>query len=144
MDEERAGWAAGLLLLLPLFAYALIPNVVAYFAPRRLVRKFDEMGGPFRLFAGGIQFALNALVVLPVLYGAVFVIDFFAFHWIYALVHFLALPWLGLFAWHYRLWCIKWRGARRFARASRTEGEMREAIDLRKRLWRRLDEELNV
>lgn len=140
----RVLWAAGLLLLLPLFAYALIPNVVAYFAPRRLVRKFDEMGGPFRLFAGGIQFALNALVVLPVMYGAVFVIDFFVFHWIYALVHFLALPWLGLFAWHYRLWCIKWRGARRFARASRTEEEMQEAIALRNRLWQRLDEVLNV
>ena len=128
-----------MVLLLPLFVYALIPNVVAYFAPKRIVGKFDAMGGPFRLFAGGIQFALNALLVLPILYGAVFVIDLFSYHWIYAVAHLLALPWLGVFAWHYRLWYIKWRGERRFARAASC-GDMQEAIRLRESLWSRLDE----
>ncbi len=132
-------WAAIMVLLLPLFVYALIPNVVAYFAPKRIVGKFDAMGGPFRLFAGGIQFALNALLVLPILYGAVFVIDLFSYHWIYAVAHLLALPWLGVFAWHYRLWYIKWRGERRFARAASC-GDMQEAIRLRESLWSRLDE----
>lgn len=123
---------------LSLFAYSLIPNIAAFYAPKNIVRKFSEKGSVFAMFAGGIQFALNTILVLPICYAVVFLIDLFACHWIYAVAHLLALPWLGVFAWYYRIWFIKWRSQRRFAKALK-HPDMQQAVAIRKRIWQTLD-----
>lgn len=128
----------GLLLLSPIFLFALIPNVIAFYAPRKLVDKLAAQGPKFKMFASGIQFILNSIIVLPICYTAVFLIDLFSFNWIIALVHLLALPWLGIFAWHYRLAWIKWRGLGRYLKAFK-HTDMRNAVEKRRDLWRRLD-----
>lgn len=125
-------------LLFPLFVYALIPNIVAFFAPKGIVRKFNEKGSVFRMFAGGVQFALNSILVLPLCYAVVFVIDWFAVHWIYAVAHIVILPWIGLFAWYYRIFFIKWRSERRFRRVMKSD-DMQLAIELRRRIWQTID-----
>lgn len=126
------------LVALPLFLFALIPNIAAFYAPKRIVRKFAEKGSAFAMFAGGIQFALNTILVLPVCYTVVFAADWLAFNWIFALCHLCALPWLGLFAWYYRILFIKWNSMRRFAKALK-QTDMQQAVELRKKIWQTLD-----
>lgn len=138
---RQVAGGVGFLVLLPLFLFALIPNVAAYYAPKRLVRRFEEMGSAFKMFAGGVQFVLNSIVVLPLCYAAVFVADLLLIHWAFAVAHLLLLPWLGVGAWHYRIWWIKWRSVNRYERARR-RGEMKEAEELRRKIWRKLDEAL--
>lgn len=128
-------------LLLPLFVIALIPNIIAFWAPKRVVRKFEAMGSVFKMFTGGIQFALNALFVLPLCYFAVFVADFFIFNWIVAVLHTLTLPWLGLFAWYYRLYFIKWRSTRHFEKI-KNNSDIQQATALRRNLWQWLDNKI--
>lgn len=123
------------LLLLPVFVLSLIPNIAAFFAPKRMVAKFNQLGGPFRMFAGGIQFAVNSVLVLPILYVSVFVADWFLFNWIVALCHLLALPWLGVFAWYYRIFFIKWQSEWRFYKASK-QPDMIEAKAIRQHVWK--------
>lgn len=126
------------LFLLPVFIFALIPNVAAYFAPRRIVEKFNQKGDAFRMFAGGIQFTLNSVLVLPILYAVVFVVDWILVGWIAALCHLLALPWLGLFAWYYRILFIKWKSEYRFYKALKNK-DMQDAVKLRAHLWKLMD-----
>lgn len=126
------------LILLPLFVVALIPNIAAFFAPKRLVAKFNQMGGPFKMFASGIQFILNSIVVLPILYAVVFALDWIAFNWIVAVVHLPLMPWLGVFAWYYRIYFIKWKSQFRFNRALRNK-DMQEAVKNRTYLWKLMD-----
>lgn len=138
------GRGLGLLLLLPLFLFALVPNIIIYFAPEKLVRKFQAMGGTFVMFVGGLRFITTALFSAPLCYLLTFVADGCLLGWNYwwiALLHLCALPWLGLFAWRYRIRVLKWWSE---IRLHHQEVKAQEVRELRKLLWDRLDKIVKV
>lgn len=137
------GRAIAAIVLFPLFVFALIPNLILYWAPRRLVRLFKEKGGSFVMFTGGIQYILTSLITAPVCYSVVFVLDWCLLNWWLALIHLCAQPWLGVFAWHYRLQFIKWKSELRFHRLGKY-GKVDELYALRKEIWTALNVLLNV
>ena len=131
-----------LLVMLPLYLFALIPHILIFYAPQPLVKKFDKKGNEFTaytMFAGGIRYAVSALFSIPVCYGAVFVVDWCLMNFWIALLHVMMLPVLGRFAWYYRLYFIKLRGVFRYRRGLKRGGEYREWKERRSRLFDKLE-----
>lgn len=128
-SRQLAIQAAALVVLFPLFVFALYPNVLAYLAPRPAVEKYRKMGGPFVMFQGGVQLGLNALLIVPLAYLIVFIIDILLIGIFPALVHLALLAPLGLFAWRYSRDFKRIRGYFRFRRGRFGEiGELRERL----------------
>jgi 1-acyl-sn-glycerol-3-phosphate acyltransferase len=126
------------LLLLPLFLVSLMPNILIFSAPELINRtKVTD-----KMFYGSIRIGLSVLFTIPVFYSL-----FFALCWIItgmfwiALIYLLILPFLGLFAWHYRKAFIKWKSEIRFHRLDK-QGKMRKLPFLRKTIYSFLDENL--
>lgn len=103
-----------LVLLLPLYIFAMWPHLIIFYAPSGITKKFEKMGGPFKMFVGGVRFIVSALISIPILYILVFVIDIIFFDFGLAIIHFLLLSILGRFAWYYRKNFIKFRGLCKF------------------------------
>ena len=103
-----------LVLLLPLYIFALWPHIFIFYAPTKLTNKFEKMGGPFKMFVGGVRFVVSALFSIPIFYLLVFIIDLIFFDLGLAIIHFLLLTILGRFAWYYRKYFIKFMGLCKF------------------------------
>lgn len=121
----------------PLFVLSLIPNILLFLSPFLFTKKLKAGDGHARMFVGGVRFALNALLVLPLAYIATFLLEGFLCDWIYAAIHTLCLPFLGLFAWGYRKLFICTKRALRFNSA--IKGGLSATADLRKKLFEKLD-----
>ncbi len=97
------------LLLLPLFIFSLIPNILIYAAPYLVTRKLADTRFRATIYLG------VSLITIPLVY-----ILFFVAEWlltdcaIFALVHTAILPVLGIFAWNYKIAAIKLRAKIRF------------------------------
>ena len=132
-----------LLCLLPVFLYTLIPNILIMLAPIPLCKKMDKIGGPFVMFKGGVQIVISSLVTAPILYIAVFVLEFIYLGWMTATLHFIMQPWLLIYAWTYYeyarkyLSLIRFKFGTLFARGKERASGLRA---LRGSLWSKLDE----
>lgn len=124
----------GMLAALPLFVFALIPNILVYLAPKLMTRRIEDI-----MLHGGINLAISVLVTMPLLYISMFfVTQGVTGSWIAAGVHFLALPWLAVFAWNYSRWFLKWMKGWRFHRLD-SVGKLDVLRDLRNRIYASLD-----
>ncbi len=130
--------ACAFVLLFPIYLFALIPNILLYYIPKPMADKFKNKGGNMALFAGGIQIVVDSLLVLPITYLLVFIADCFILNWWMGLIHLLALPCLGIFAWHYRLSFIKWCSRWRFQQLTKNDN-FKQIIALRKHIRKQLD-----
>lgn len=132
-----------LLVMLPLYLFALIPHILIFYAPEPLAKKFTAKGNDFTaytMFVSGIRYVVSALFSMPICYGAVFVVDWCLMNFWVALLHVMMLPVLGRFAWYYRLYFIKLRGVFRYRRGLKRGGEYREWKERRSRLFDKLEE----
>lgn len=132
-----------LLCLLPVFLYTLIPNILILLAPIPLCKKMDKIGGPFVMFKGGVQIVISSLVTAPILYIAVFILEFIYLGWMTATLHFILQPWLLIYAWSYYeyarkyLCLIRFKLGTLFARGKKRAAGLRA---IRSSLWSKLDE----
>lgn len=121
----------------PLFLLSLIPNILLFLSPFMVTNKLKAGDGHAQMFVGGVRFALNSLIVLPVAYLLTFLIEGLLCGWIFAAVHTICLPLLGLFAWGYRKLFIYTKRELRFQKAKK--GPLAAIVDLRKNLFDKLD-----
>jgi hypothetical protein len=136
--------ALALLLLSPLYLVALWPHWIIFQAPNLVTPKFEAMGATFKMFIGGVRYLLSALITIPVCYVGVFLIDFPFIGWFWALMHFLILPYLMIFAWFYRKWYIKWRGQWHFIYNVKRDKNLAALQKDRNLLFEKLNELLKV
>lgn len=133
-----------LVILLPLFIYSLIPNILVYYGVEPFVNMFRRKGGKFELFASGVRFALMTLYAMPLFYVGTMLLEGFYLSWIYALIHFLLMPWLGVFAVHYvknfKIWrkIIKFNFLKAY-RFSKLQEAINERNDLFADLYRLIE-----
>lgn len=124
--DARFGWGrvAGMWLLmllsLPLFLFALVPNLLVMLAPEPIVKLIGRIGDKFKLFASGVRYGVSTLLTMPVLYIATFLLEGFLLSWWLAVPHLLLEPLLLLFAYRYHVLAHKLMGATRFLMKRKT------------------------
>lgn len=130
--DAKFSWASAILeticmiILLPLFVLALIPNILVYTAPYLITPKLKD-----QMFKASIYFGLS-VVTIPILYLLTFIVDLcMSGDPLIALMHTLLLPILGLFAWYYRLNWIKLRAKFKYLNY-RSMGKIDDIATLRK------------
>ncbi len=97
--------ALALICLLPLFIFALIPNILIYLAPNLITPKLKDKRFEATIYVG------MSLVTIPLIYLIFFAAEYFALdNIVIALIHTALLPILGLFAWHYKISLVKLKG----------------------------------
>lgn len=131
----------GLVSGFPIMLAGLVPNLILLFAPTPITNKLKAGDSHGAMFIGGVRFALNALVVIPVTYTAVFVTEGCLYSWLYAAIHTLCLPLLGLFAWGYRMMYMDLRRHLRFRNLK--DKALKAAVDVKNKLFDKLDNILN-
>ncbi|MCQ2975105.1 MAG: 1-acyl-sn-glycerol-3-phosphate acyltransferase [Bacteroidales bacterium] len=135
----------GLVTFFPLFVCASIPNILIFLSPQPLTNKLKAGNGHMTMFVGGIRFAVGALLAFPLIYTITYILEGYFWSWLYATIHVVLLPFLGLFAWNYRKFFINLKREWRFRiKSKRSKNERRgkglaETIELRKRLFEKLD-----
>lgn len=123
----------GFLLLLPLYIFAMYPFLPMFYAPKAIMKKnMDPM------FISSLNFGTSVLVTIPLftiitLVAGTFVFDSF---WI-ALIYLFTLPFVGLFAWYYRLEFIKWKAEIKFNRLKNSDA-VQNLIKTRDGMWNML------
>jgi 1-acyl-sn-glycerol-3-phosphate acyltransferase len=123
-----------LAVLLPVWIFSLWPNALHFVAPALILRRMTD-----KMFYGTFVLALSVLLTIPLFYTLTFVLT-----WIYvngwvALIYLLSLPFLGLFAWHYRTFFLETRQAWHYLRHRNGE-TLQRLKKQRMALHRRLDE----
>ncbi|MCQ2351001.1 MAG: 1-acyl-sn-glycerol-3-phosphate acyltransferase [Paludibacteraceae bacterium] len=135
-------YALAFIITFPLFIFALIPNIIAYIAPIPLCRKFDKIGGTFAMYKGGVQMILNALVVLPIIHLAPFIVMMCMattlMQYALALTWFGFQPWLLVFGWTYYNDLRKYISLLRFRHIKNT-APIQQILQKRSALWNELD-----
>ncbi len=123
------------LLLLPLFVFALVPNILIYHLPKLITRRLKD-----RLFTSSVNFGVSVLVTIPLLYAITFAFDwYFTESALLAAIHVISLPLLGLFAYRYYIDSIKVISEIRCERLRKTNN-FSELAALRSRIFGRLDQ----
>jgi 1-acyl-sn-glycerol-3-phosphate acyltransferase len=126
-----------LIVLLPVWLFALWPNLIIYKAPAYVMRRVKD-----KMFYNSFLFGMSVLVTIPVLYTLTFILTWiFVDLWI-AVFYALTLPWLGLFAWHYWKGAVRTRQNIRYRNADRA-GLTRPLAALRNKIYERLNSILN-
>lgn len=137
---ELVSFGVCLGILLPLFLYSLIPNILIYYIPYPITKKLKAKHNSASMFVGGVHFILSGCVTIPLFYSLTFVLEGLFVSWIYAAIHLFCLPFLGIFAWNYRKLYMKWKGAVWY-RTMQQVGyrKLRKTRELRNRLFFKLD-----
>ena len=123
------------ILLLPLFLISLFPNIFIFLAPKLITRKLED-----HMFDGSIYYGLSIIVTIPLFY----ILSFFLMLnltglWWASLIYLCTLPYLGLFAWKYRIGYIKLKSELKF-NSLKKKGRLERLLSLRKKLFNKLDE----
>lgn len=84
------------LILLPVWLFALWPNIIVYRAPEFVTRRMDD-----KMFHNSFLFGMSVLITIPLLYILSFVLVWVYVNVVIAVIYVLILPYLGLFAWYY-------------------------------------------
>jgi len=102
--------------LFPVWLFSLWPNIIIYKVPELVLHRVKD-----KMFYNSFLYGISVLVTMPLLYTLTFVVvGVYVNVWV-ALVYALALPWLGLFAWHYSRYVAKTVRHIRFRRLARTD-----------------------
>ncbi|MDR1336788.1 MAG: 1-acyl-sn-glycerol-3-phosphate acyltransferase [Tannerella sp.] len=104
------------LLLLPAWLFSLWPNALNLVIPALILRRMTD-----KMFYGTFLLAISVLFTIPVLYTLTFILA-----WVYinvwaAVACLAALPFLALFAWHYRQFSVRTLQAWRYRMHLKTE-----------------------
>ena len=110
------GSMLALILLFPLWLFALWPNALNYVIPTILINRMTD-----KMFYGTFILCFSILITIPLFYTLTFVLT-----WIYtniwlALIYVAILPLLGLFAWYYLKFLRQTVQAIRFRANSKTK-----------------------
>ncbi|MDR2773612.1 MAG: 1-acyl-sn-glycerol-3-phosphate acyltransferase [Tannerella sp.] len=87
---------AALLILFPVWLFALWPNIIVYRTPEFVTRRMDD-----KMFRNSFLFGMSVLITIPLLYILSFVLVWIYVNVAFAAIYVLILPYLGLFAWYY-------------------------------------------
>ncbi len=132
---------AMLVLGFPLFVVSLIPNILFWLVPMPIVSKLKKGTSHGAMFIGGVRFAINTILVIPVAYTAVLLTEGFTIGWLPAVIHTVLLPFLAVFAWKFRKLFLLVKNQLRFKRL--ITGALKPIGELRKKLFDKLDKILN-
>ena len=91
-----------------------------------------------KMFHNSFLIGMSSLMTMPLLYTLTFIIVWIITNFWIASVYAIALPWLGLFAYHYWRLAVKTVQNIRFRRLEKTVAG-RQLRDLRKTLYERLN-----
>lgn len=83
-------------LLLPVWLFALWPNIIVYRAPELVTRRMND-----RMFRNSFLFGTSVLITMPLFYILSFVLAWRYVNAVVAVIYVLLLPYMGLFAWYY-------------------------------------------
>lgn len=122
---------------LPLFLIALVPNILFWLVPMPIVSKLKKGTSHGAMFIGGVRFAINTLLVIPVAYTTVLLAEGFTLGWWPAVIHTALLPLLAVFAWKYRKLFLLIKNHFRFRRM--IGGVLKPVNELRNKLFDKLD-----
>ena len=118
------------IILFPVFILSLFPNIFIYLAPNLITRKIKD-----HMFDGSIYYGLSVLLTIPLFYIITFVLVLNLTNTLWMpLVHVFALPFLGLFAWKYKIGFIKLKSELRYNRLNK-RGDLNRLIILRESLF---------
>ena len=125
--------------LLPLFLLGYISHILTLYAPKVATSKIED-----RWQHSGINFALNALIIIPIIYTIMFFSTWFVTKSLpISLTYLVILPFLGIFAWHYGKRFSIWLRKMRFRRLQK-KGVLHNLTVLRTVTYKLLDALLNV
>lgn len=128
-------FALGLIVQIPFYIFALVPNVLIFWIPQIFTRKLND-----KMFVGSVYYGISALFTIPLCYGALF---FTTWHytglWWVALIYLLLQPSLAAYAWQYHLWCKKFERIRRF-QIHKNSPIMADLIKKRNLMFQKLDD----
>jgi hypothetical protein len=138
-DIPYIPWKIGLLsvwfvLLSPLFLFSLIPNALVLYAPNVLTSKVKDP-----MFHSAIRLCTSVLFTVPLLFFLIFGLTwiFSGVFWI-ALVYFLSLPALGVFAWHYKQLWRQRKDQIKFHRLIKSN-KINDLVNIRSHIFKSLD-----
>jgi 1-acyl-sn-glycerol-3-phosphate acyltransferase len=123
-----------LLLLLPLFVCALLPHSFIVVPVKLINAKIPDM-----MMKSAVEFILSLIVTVPLMFIVVFTLTWvFTGSFIAALLALVALPYLGVFAWHY---FRKYQSLCRRVRFCKLlhRGKLQDMMSKRQSVWERLD-----
>ncbi|MDR3194834.1 MAG: 1-acyl-sn-glycerol-3-phosphate acyltransferase [Tannerella sp.] len=126
------------LFLLPAWIFSLWPNVLHLVIPTLLQRRTTDP-----MFYGTFVLAASILLTVPVFYTLTFVLTWIHVNLWAAAAYLAVLPWLALFAWHYRTFFIRTVQAWRYRAGLKTE-RLKALRQLRTGLHDRLDQLLKT
>ncbi|MDO4190814.1 MAG: 1-acyl-sn-glycerol-3-phosphate acyltransferase [Bacteroidales bacterium] len=129
----------GLAVTLPLFIISLWPAYFVFKSPNPLTKKFEAKGGNAKMFIGGARYVICALVSIPLFWVIAYLLDLSLFNWWIALIHCALLPVLSIFAWNYRIYCIKSKGWIRYLKAKNKNEKFRSWITRREQLFNQIE-----
>ncbi len=122
------------LILLPLFIFSCIPNILIYYIPRKITSKIED-----RMAHSGFDFGITALASAPILYILTFIITWVMTQsFLIAFIYLICLPFLGLFMYFYMKKWKQYKCQIRFYNLLKI-GKLRELIDIRKNIYSSLD-----
>ncbi|MDR1223495.1 MAG: 1-acyl-sn-glycerol-3-phosphate acyltransferase [Tannerella sp.] len=131
--------AVALFALLPAWLLSLWPNIIIYKAPGLITRRMKD-----KMFHNSFLFGMSVLITIPALYTLTFVLAWVYVNVAVAVVYVLLLPYLGLFAWHYRKYAVRTLQDIRFRRAGRTGKDGTDRISELRALRTAIYERLNM
>ena len=137
--DRTPGWFSNILsvialvAMLPAWLFSLWPNIIIYKIPDLVMRRVKD-----KMFHNSFLFAGSVMLTMPLLYTLTFILTWIFSCFRVAFVYGLALPWLGLFAYHYWRWVVKtWQNLRFRLKAKSTA--VCKLRDLRDNLYKRLN-----
>lgn len=128
------------ILLLPIFIVGLIPNAIVYYSVEPIVQKFKAIGGKLSLLASGVRFVMMSLYAMPLFYAITFVLEGLFISWIFAGIHLVLMPFLGIFAVHFVKGLKTLRRILQYKWVKRTNySKVQNILNIRDRLFKNLD-----
>ena len=119
-----------LALLLPLFLFACIPNIIIYYVPNIFISRIND-----KMFYGCFRLAISILITIPILYPLTALLTWFITKsMLIALIHLVCLPFLAIFAWRYAKGFMQWITDLRFNRLFK-RGGLNHVIELRSSIY---------
>ena len=122
-----------MIILLPLFAAALVPNILIYLAPNLITPKLKD-----KMFKASIYLGVS-LITIPLAYLLTIIFDIFLTKSVFlTIIHVILLPFLGLFAWYYRKNFIKLKAKFKYQNSKKLRKNA-EIAPQRQNIWNELD-----
>lgn len=137
--DKAPGWTfvlmsfIALVLLFPVWLFALWPNLLIYKAPLLVMCRVKD-----KMFHNSFLYGMSVLITMPLLYTLSFILVWVCVNFWTAAIYAVALPFLGVFAWYYWKYAVRMVQDVRFLRVAKTDAG-RKARELRDKIYKRLN-----